>query len=116
MITFVGLDEYIAGKIQQIFHKSYSNILLGTLLIGTILFFNAFRYGESINNTSYFICICKKIGYEKGSKEEEGIILIGLLSTYLPAFAVLPANVPNNVLLGSMQSLYNIHFTYISYF
>lgn len=39
MITFVGLDEYIAGKIQQIFHKSYSNILLGTLLIGTILFF-----------------------------------------------------------------------------
>jgi conserved integral membrane protein len=58
----------------------------------------------------------KKIGYEKGSREEEGIILIGILSTYLPAFAILPANVPNNVLLGSMQSLYNIHFTYISYF
>ncbi|CAL7910003.1 SLC13 family permease [Fusobacterium necrophorum] len=117
MITFVGLDEYIAGKIQQIFHKSYSNILLGTLLIGTIfIFLMPSAMGRVLIILPILSAFAKKIGYEKGSKEEEGIILIGLLSTYLPAFAVLPANVPNNVLLGSMQSLYNIHFTYISYF
>ena len=117
MITFVGLDEYIAERIQHIFNKSYSNILLGTLLIGTIfIFLMPSAMGRVLIILPILSAFTKKIGYEKGSREEEGIILIGILSTYLPAFAILPANVPNNVLLGSMQSLYNIHFTYISYF
>lgn len=117
MITFVGLDEYIADKIQQIFNKSYNNILLGTLLIGTIfIFLMPSAMGRVLIILPILSAFTKKIGYGKGSREEEGIILIGILSTYLPAFAVLPANVPNNVLLGSMQSLYNIDFTYISYF
>jgi len=98
MITFVGLDEYIAERIQHIFNKSYSNILLGTLLIGTIfIFLMPSAMGRVLIILPILSAFTKKIGYEKGSREEEGIILIGILSTYLPAFAILPANVPNNV-------------------
>lgn len=117
MITFVGLDEYIANRIEQIFNKSYYNILFGVLLLGTIfIFLIPSAMGRILILLPILSTFTKKIGYQRGSKEEEGIILIGLLSTYLPAFSILPANVPNNVLLGSMQSLYNIQFTYISYF
>lgn len=117
MITFVKLDEYIAEKIQQIFNKTYSNILFGVLLIGVIfIFIMPSAMGRVLIILPILSAFIKKMGYEKGSKEEEGIILIGIMSTYFPAVAVLPANIPNNVLLGSMQSLYNIKFTYSSYF
>lgn len=117
MITFIGLDEYIADKIQQIFNKSYKKILFGTLLLGSaFIFLIPSAMGRVMIILPILSAFVKKIGYQKGSKEEEGIILIGILSTYFPAFAILPANVPNNVLLGTMQSLYNMHFTYVSYF
>ena len=114
--TWLILAGLILGAMIT-FNKSYSNILLGTLLMGTIfIFLMPSAMGRVLIILPILSAFTKKIGYEKGSREEEGIILIGILSTYLPAFAILPANVPNNVLLGSMQSLYSIHFTYISYF
>lgn len=117
MIKETKLDEYMANFIVPLFNKSYKKILLGTMIISVILIFlMPSAMGRIMIMVPILIGIVKKMNFSLESKEGEGIILIGILSTYLPAFAVLPANVPNNVLVGSMQNLYNINFTYLKYF
>lgn len=40
----------------------------------------------------------------------------GISGIFLPATAILPANVPNNILAGLTESLYGIKLTYTGYF
>lgn len=60
--------------------------------------------------------IAKKSGYQAGDKGYKGILLGGISGTFLPATAILPANVPNNILAGLTESLYGIKLTYTGYF
>ncbi len=39
----------------------------------------------------------------------------GCFGTYLPAFAILPANLPNIILSGAAESVYGIHIGYMEY-
>ncbi|MBZ0218314.1 MAG: anion permease [Fimbriimonadaceae bacterium] len=54
-------------------------------------------------------------GFAAQSNERTGICLTAILSTTIPAFAILPSNVPNVVLLGASETLYGITFSYIDY-
>lgn len=60
--------------------------------------------------------IAKKSGYQAGDKGYKGILPGGISGTFLPATAILPASVPNNILAGLTESLYGIKLTYTGYF
>ncbi len=54
-------------------------------------------------------------GFAQNSNERTGICLAAMFSTTIPAFVILPSNVPNVVLLGAGETLYDISFSYLDY-
>ncbi|EJC0799412.1 anion permease [Salmonella enterica] len=59
--------------------------------------------------------IALKLGYNPDDKGYKGIVISGVLGTYLPATTILPANVPNNILIGLVEKIFNTTPTYFSY-
>ncbi len=61
------------------------------------------------------LSLADKLGFEEGSKGRAGLVLAAAMGTMAPAFAILPANVPNMSLFGAVESLYGIRLTYADY-
>lgn len=60
--------------------------------------------------------ICSNLGYDKGTKGYTGIMLIGIVGNSLPGFVLLPANLPNMILAGLAENIYNYKLLYSNYF
>lgn len=116
-IKYTKLDEVLAGLFVPLCKGRYSNVLFGTMLLGLILIFlMPSAMGRVVLLLPILNALSLLLGYDKGSKEWEGIIVDGVLSTYLPAFYVLPSNVTNNVFSGAISALYSLHISFSEYF
>lgn len=62
------------------------------------------------------IALASSLGFEKEDKGYTGIMLTFILSTSLPAFTILPANVPNMILAGLTKEIYNYELLFSYYF
>lgn len=61
------------------------------------------------------MALADTIGLKKGSNGRIGIATALAISCNMPSFAVLPANIPNMILAGSSENLFNITFGYTEY-
>jgi hypothetical protein len=62
------------------------------------------------------LAFAEQLGFRPGSNGRRGMAMTAGCSTMIPAFAILPANVPNMGLIGAAESIYGIHFTYGEYY
>jgi len=60
--------------------------------------------------------LAPKLGYRQGSRGHAGLVLAAGIGTYVVATTFLPANLPNIVLAGSLESIHGVDLTYGSYF
>lgn len=60
--------------------------------------------------------LAPKLGYPQGSQGHAGLVLAGGIGTYVVPTTFLPANLPNIVLAGSLESLHGVVLTYGAYF
>lgn len=56
------------------------------------------------------------LGYAPGSRGHAGLMLAAAFGTFLPAFSVLPSNVPNMVLAGTLEKLTGHTLTFVDFF
>jgi hypothetical protein len=61
------------------------------------------------------MALAEQVGFARGSHGRIGIATALALACNMPSFAVLPANIPNMILAGSSENLFNIHFGYTEY-
>jgi len=61
------------------------------------------------------LALSDRLGFAPGSNGRIGMVLTTAAASYMPPTAILPANIPNSVLLGAASSLYNINLSYGSY-
>jgi di/tricarboxylate transporter len=59
--------------------------------------------------------MAERLGFKEGTNGRNGMVVATVLGCYVPSCAILPANVPNMVLAGATESLYNLTFSYGSY-
>ena len=59
--------------------------------------------------------ISDQMGYLRGSKPANGLVMATVLTAYLCSTSVLPANVPNNVLMGASETFLNTSIRYFEY-
>lgn len=59
--------------------------------------------------------LADRLGFTPGRTGRTGLIMATAMGSYLPATAILPANVPNTVLLGAADALYGIKLQYGAY-
>ena len=108
-----GLGARLAYRLAPVFGASYTGVIFGTLLSGMVFgFLMPSSLGRVVLLLPITLALAKRLGFATDSRGYKGMVLAAGLGCFLPTFAVLPANVPNVVLLGMAEELYDAPLTY----
>ncbi|MGE4292623.1 MAG: SLC13 family permease [Desulfovibrio sp.] len=112
-----GLSRRLAGMLGAKRGRSYP-LLLGRIIAGGVIFafFLPSGMGRIVILTPLLVDFAKSCGFSEKDKGYVGILLAGILGTYLIPFAILPANLPNVILSGAAKALYGMEIGYLRYF
>ena len=98
------------------FGASYRSLVGGIIIVGVVFsLFLPSSIGRIIILLPIVITLADRLGFAPGSNGRTGLVMAAGFGTLIPAFALLPANVPNIVLVGSAETLYGITMTYGGY-
>ncbi len=111
-----GLGARLAMSITQRLSGSYVMLVFGIAAVGMALaFLMPSTMGRIVLLTPIVIALCDHVGYEPGSNERTGLVLAMACGTWMPSSAILPSNVPNMVMIGVAENLFDITFNYGEY-
>lgn len=111
-----GLGARIAHAISRRVGASYSGILLGILLVaGVLTFLMPSSTGRIVLLMPIALSLADAFGFEQGRKGRTGIVMMTGLAAFLLGFGILPANVPNLVMLGAADTIQNVKLVYGEY-
>lgn len=105
-IRHTGLGDRLAESLAPLIGKSFAKAVIAVTLFGvTMTFAMPSAMGRVVLMLPILIALARHLGYAEGTRGQVGVVLAGLFGTYLPASAVLPANVPNNVFVGTVEAV-----------
>jgi di/tricarboxylate transporter len=111
-----GLGQHLARAVIGGAVRSYGKIIAAILVIDVAL---AFIMPSTMGRVALLLPIAKGIadnaGFRPGDRGWSGIILAVVFGSYLAPTTILPANVPNNVLLGAAETVHGVALTYFDY-
>lgn len=115
-INVTGLGKRIAAQVTARLHRSYAG-LIGGLVVSSVLsgFLMPSSLGRVVLLVPIAMTIAQQFGLKAGRKGYAGAVSAVVLGSFLPGFAVLPANVPNMVLVGLSETLYSYSPLYGEY-
>ncbi len=115
-VSHTKLGERLARSLVAKFGGSYLAVICGIALICMILgFVMPSSMGRIVLLVPIIIALAEKLGFERGSKGQAGMILSTAVITFTSAGTILPALVPGMTLAGLSDSLYGVSFTYAGY-
>lgn len=115
-VNETGLARRLVHAMVDYIPANYFGILSSVIAAGGVLaFIIPSALSRAVLITPIAMELAARLGFAEGSKGRTGIVLAAGMATTLPAFAILPSNVPNLVLSASAESLFNIHFEYGHY-
>ncbi len=113
-------DSGLSRRLSELFRAAGGGsypVLLAYIVAGSVLF--AFFIPSSMGRVVILVPLLMELaadyGFTAKDKGYTGIILAGVLGTYLPPFGILPANLPNVIFAGASKSLYSIDIGYVQY-
>ena len=116
-VQTTGLGAAIARRLQRHFGETYFSIIAGIVFVGVLMAFavpaNTARIMILI---PIFAALADRLGFAQGSNGRAAIVLAASAGTFYSGFGILPAAVPNMILLGAAESIHDIHLTYGRYF
>lgn len=111
-----GLGARLARSMAQRLGTSYTGILVGIMAVALALaFVMPSSIGRAVLMMPIAISLADAFGFDPGRPGRIGIAMTAGLGAFLPGFGVLPANVPNLVLVGAADTLYGLKLTYGDY-
>jgi anion transporter len=115
-IKQTGLGVRIASRLARKSGESYAGIITSVFTVGLAL---SFIMPSAVGRVALLLPIASalsdRLGFAKESPGRKGIILGAAFGSLFPAFAILPANVPNLVLAGATEMLYGFTPVYGEY-
>lgn len=111
-----GLGKRIARWLGTLCNGSYLTTVAAMVGFGLVLsFLMPSAMGRVVLMMPILTAFAESKGYVPGSRGAAGILMAGAAGTLLPAFTILPSNVANMVLSGTMEALYGEVPTYGQY-
>lgn len=111
-----GLGERFAGRLVRYCGASYVAAVGGLLVISLLL---GFLMPSSLGRVTLLmpiaLALAERIGFAQGSNGRIGIVLAVNFGVHVPTFTILPANIPNMVLVGAAEKLWNVTPLYGEY-
>ena len=115
-IMATGLGRRVAARAAIQLDGSYARIITGLVAAGVLFsFLMPSAMGRVVLLTPIAEAIAGHFGFHRGSRGRTGVILATILGSFIPAFGILPANVPNMVLVGMAETQYQVSLLYGSY-
>ncbi len=109
-VKSTGLGERIATRLSRAFGSSYWGVITGVTLVGVAMgFLMPSSMGRAILLMPIALSLAARYGFKPGSNGHLGVVLAAAFGCHVPTFAVLPANVPNLVMVGAAETLW--HYT-----
>lgn len=115
-----GLDMRLVRSFIANFPKRYFGMIYGVFWVGMALaFIVPSASGRVAVLVPIMVALAKELGFSEDSpssgKGRTGLILAASMGTMVPAFTILPANVPNMALYGAADSVLDIQLAYTEY-
>lgn len=111
-----GLGRRLARLVILHLDGSYRRVIYGSVALSAALaFLIPAAMGRMVILIPIFVALARELGFAAGRRGASGIVLAAAFGTFMPALAILPANLPNMVLQGAAETLYGISFTYGAY-
>lgn len=115
-IMHTGLGDRLAGRLADTIGPSLTRAIAAVAGFGLLLgFVMPSAMGRVMLMLPILQALAARFGYAEGSRGQRGIMLAGIFGTFLPTFSVLPANIPNNVFVGTVEALLGTPPTYGAY-
>ncbi len=111
-----GLGARLAAVVTARLGTSYGAMVGGLIIVGMLLtLVMPGTLGRVLIMIPIVTALADRLGFEPGSRGRSGLILAMVCGTWMPSSAVLPSNVPNMVLVGVAETLFDIRFNYGDY-
>ena len=111
-----GLGGRIAKSIIYCIKGNYSSVIAAVILLNILLIFlMPSTLSRVVLLIPIVLALANSLGYAAGSPPRNGIVMATVLTAYLGSTSVLPANVPNNVLMGAAESFQGVQLHYFNY-
>jgi di/tricarboxylate transporter len=105
-VTRTGFGERVASYVARAVKPGYAWSIAGTAMMAVGM---SFLMPSAMGRVLLMLPIIKelavKLGYKEGERGYTGVTLVGLLCTFVPAMSILPANIPNLVLIGAAEAV-----------
>lgn len=103
-IQHTGLGGRLASRLAPAIGRSFPRAVVAVSLFGLgLIFAMPSAMGRVMLLLPILAALADRLGYPLGSRGRNGVLLAGIFGTYLPAFAILPANIPNTVFIGAVE-------------
>jgi len=104
-LRHTGLADRLAALLARMARGRFPTVLAKVALFSAgLMFLMPSAMGRVLLLLPLLEALATRLGFPAGSRARTGLMLAGVFGTFVPAMAVLPANVPNNVLAGMMES------------
>lgn len=111
-----GLGRRIAQALVGRFKGGYLATVAGVVTVCLALgFLMPSTMGRLVLLLPIVMALAERLGYREGSRGRTGLVIATGFGSYLGPVAILPANVPNNVLLGAAQVFHGVQLHYFDW-
>ncbi len=111
-----GLGRRIAEAVLTRISLTYANGVVALVAVSVLLaFVMPASIGRIVILMPIALALADAMGFGPGRPGRTGFALAVGLASFLPAFSILPANLPNVVLFGAAESIYGVATTYADY-
>lgn len=115
-IRFTGLGRRLAPLLGRLTGQSLGGIVATIVVVGVVL---SFVLPSSMGRIALLLpvvaALADHLGYAQGRPGRMAMLMAATFGACLPAYAILPANLPNMILAGSAESLWQYHIGYFDY-
>lgn len=115
-IRKTGLADRVARIITAGLSGSYPRLVAGVVLLTYALaFVMPSNMGRIAVLMPIVMAVASRAGLPQGNRGRDGLALAVGFGTFMLSASILPANVPNLVMAGSIETQYGIKLTYLPY-
>jgi anion transporter len=111
-----GLADRIAGLMATRFRGSYLRMVVGVVIVAYgLAFFMPSNMGRIALLMPIVMAMADQAGLRDGDNGRIGLALAVGFATFMLSTSILPANVPNQVMAGTIETSYGLHLSYFPY-
>ena len=111
-----GLGRRLAGLLFGRLGGSYPRSVAAVALAAVgLAFVMPSTNGRLLLLVPIVLAFCERLGLSPGRPGHTGLLITVAAASYMPPTTILPANVPNSILLGAAASLYGVKLGYGPY-